>query len=169
LKTVAPSRRGYGTWVGLGVSLAVTFTAAGAGGLATSRAPEFYAALSRPGWAPPAWLFGPVWTLLYVLMAVAAWLVWRERGVSGARIALALFGAQLVLNAAWSWLFFAWRLGTIAAVEIVVLLALIALTVMAFWRVRAVAGALLLPYLAWVGYATAFALALVRRNPALLG
>jgi translocator protein len=158
-----------GAWVGFVAWLAVTFAAAGVGGLATRRAPEFYAALSRPGWAPPPWLFGPVWSVLYVLMAVAAWLVWRQRDVPGARTALALFGAQLALNAAWSWLFFAWRLGTIAAVEIVLLLVLIALAAAAFWRVRPLAGALLLPYLAWVGYATALTLALVRRNPALLG
>jgi len=70
------------------------------------------AELLRPGWAPPPWLFGPVWTLLYTLMAIAAWLVWRRGGFRAARLALTLFLAQLVFNAAWSWLFFAWRLAT---------------------------------------------------------
>ena len=149
----------------LAISLLVSFAAAAIGGLATRRAPEFYAALSRPAWAPPAAVFGPVWTVLYTLMAIAAWLVWKEKGFGGARVALALFALQLAVNALWSWLFFAWQRGLLAEVEIVVLLALIALTLVAFWRVRPLAGALLIPYLAWVTYATALTFALVRRNP----
>jgi tryptophan-rich sensory protein len=145
-----------------------SFAAAAIGGVATTRAPEFYAALSRPSWAPPSSVFGPVWTLLYALMAVAAWLVWREKGAVGARVPLALFAVQLALNALWSWLFFAWQRGRLAEIEIVLLLAMIAATLVAFWRVRPVAGALLLPYLAWVTYATALTFALVRRNPGLL-
>ena len=151
--------------VALVVSLLVSFAAAAIGGLATQRAPELYAALSRPGWAPPSSVFGPVWTLLYTLMAVAAWLVWKERGLAASRVPLGLYAAQLVLNALWSWLFFAWRRGLLAEVEIVLLLALIAATVAAFWRVRPLAGVLLLPYLAWVAYAAALTFALVRRNP----
>lgn len=147
------------------VSLVVSFSAAALGGLATRQAPEFYAALSRPGWAPPASWFGPVWTVLYALMAVAAWLVWREKGLSGARGALGLFGVQLALNALWSWLFFAWRRGVLAEIEILILLALIAMTLVAFWRVRPLAGVLLLPYLVWVSYAAALTFSLVRRNP----
>lgn len=153
---------------GLVVSLLVSFAAAALGGLATRRAPEFYAALARPEWAPPASVFGPVWTLLYTLMALAAWLVWKDRGLAAVRGPLVLFGSQLALNALWSWLFFAWQRGLLAEIEIVVLLAFIAATLVAFWRVRPLAGALLLPYLAWVGYATALTFALVRRNPTLL-
>jgi tryptophan-rich sensory protein len=101
-------------------------------------------------------------------MAVAAWLVWRERGLIGARVALALFVVQLALNALWSWLFFALQRGRLAEIEIVLLLMMIALTLVAFWRVRRLAGTLLLPYLAWVTYATALTFALVRRNPDVL-
>ena len=154
--------------VGLVVSLLVCFAAAAIGGFATQQAPEFYAALSRPAWAPPAWLFGPVWTLLYALMAIAAWLVWKRRGFAGARSAFVLFSIQLALNAVWSWLFFAWQRGLFAQIEILVLLVFIALTIVAFWRVQPVAGALMLPYLAWVTYATALTFALVRRNPDVL-
>ena len=150
---------------GLIVSLLISFAAAAIGAMATRRAPEFYAALSRPDWAPPASVFGPVWTVLYTLMAIAAWLVWKRRGFRGAGGALSLFGIQLALNALWSWLFFAWQRGMLAQIEIVVLLAFIALTLVAFWRVRPVAGALLVPYLLWVTYATALTFALVRRNP----
>jgi tryptophan-rich sensory protein len=145
--------------------LLVTAAAAALGGLASARAGEFYATLERPSWAPPAAVFGPVWTTLYVLMAVAAWLVWRERGFAGARVALALYLAQLALNALWTWLFFAWRQGALALAEIVVLWLALAATVVAFRRVRPLAGALLLPYLAWVSFATALTAAVWRANP----
>jgi translocator protein len=151
--------------IALIVSLLVSFAAAAIGGFATQRAPEFYGALSRPSWGPPASVFGPVWTVLYALMAIAAWLVWRKRGFAGARAALILFAVQLVLNALWSWIFFAWQNGVLAQLEIVLLLVLIAMTVIAFWRVRPLAGMLLLPYLAWVTYATALTFALVKLNP----
>ena len=141
--------------VGLAASLLLAFAAAAIGGVASASAPEFYRELTRPAWAPPAWLFGPVWTVLYLLMGIAAWLVWRERGFGGARTALSLFLVQLAANALWSWLFFAWRQGALAFVEIVILWALILATVVAFWRVRPLAGALLVPYLAWVSFATA--------------
>src|SRR5690606_10580565 len=91
--------------------LGVSFAAAAIGGFASANAGDFYVRLIRPDWAPPGWLFGPVWTILYLLMAVSAWLVWRERGFRGAPVALGLFLAQLAANALWTWLFFAWRLG----------------------------------------------------------
>src|SRR5688572_24935700 len=153
--------------IALVVSLLVSFSAAAMGGMATRRAPEFYAALSHPEWAPPSSVFGPVWTVLYILMAVAAWLVWREKGLGGARVPLTLFVVQLALNAIWSWLFFAWQRGSLAQIEIVALWVMIASTLIAFWRVRPIAGMLLLPYLAWVTYATVLTFSLVRRNPAL--
>ncbi len=152
----------------LGVSLLVCFTAAAIGGLATRSAPEFYSTLARPSWAPPSSMFGPVWTVLYALMSLALWLVWRQRAVHDVRGPIVLFGIQLVLNALWSWLFFAWRLGRLAEVEILVLLVAIVMTVVAFWRVRPLAGVLLLPYLAWVAYASALTFAIVRRNPDVL-
>src|SRR5690349_5372470 len=87
--------------------LVVTFAAGSVGALASARAATFYRQLSQPSWAPPAWLFGPVWSVLYLCMAVAAWLVWRARGFKGARVALWLFIVQLLANALWTWLFFA--------------------------------------------------------------
>ena len=91
--------------------LALAFVAAAVGGFAAADAPTFYAQLALPSWAPPAGAFGPVWTVLYTLMGIAAWLVWRERRVRPAAPALALFGAQLAVNALWSWFFFAWKSG----------------------------------------------------------
>lgn len=148
--------------------IALSLAAGAVGGIASRAAPAFYAQLDRPAWAPPASLFGPVWSVLYVLIGVAAWLVWRERGWAGGRAALALFVAQLALNALWTWLFFAWRQGGLALAEIVVLWALIVLTLVAFWRVRRAAALLLVPYLAWVTFATALTASLWRRNPGLL-
>ena len=148
--------------------LAVSFAAAALGGSASANAGDFYQQLTRPAWAPPSWLFAPVWTVLYLLMGVAAWLVWRERGFRQARMALSLFLLQLVLNAFWTWLFFVWHLGGLAFVEILVLWALILCTAGAFWRVRPIAGTLLIPYLVWVTFASALTYAIWQRNPALL-
>jgi benzodiazapine receptor len=155
--------------VGLVAWLAVCFAAAAIGAAASASAPAFYRELDLPAWAPPASWFGPVWTLLYALMGVSAWLVWRERGWPGVRAALAVFLVQLAANALWSWLFFAWRQGLLAFVEILVLFVLIVATIGLFWRVSRLAAALLLPYLAWVGFASALTLAIWRRNPELLG
>ncbi|MBP7148380.1 MAG: tryptophan-rich sensory protein [Acidobacteria bacterium] len=155
--------------IGLGGWLALTFVAATLGGLASAQAGSFYQQLARPAWAPPGWIFGPVWTVLYILMAIAAWLAWRERGLGGATLALGLFIAQLALNALWTWLFFAWRQGGLAFAEILLLWLLIVATVIAFWRVRPLAGALLLPYLAWVTFATALSYTTWRLNPQILG
>jgi tryptophan-rich sensory protein len=155
-------------WLALAAWLAASFVAAAVGGVASADAPEFYAQLERPAWAPPAWLFGPAWTVLFTLMAVAAWLVWLRRDHPGARRALVLFGVQLVFNMLWSWIFFAWRRGGLAFAEVLVLEALVVATLVAFWRVRPLAGALLVPYAIWVAYATALTLAVWRANPGLL-
>lgn len=152
-------------WAGTAGLALLTFAAAGVGGIASARAGEFYAGLVRPGWAPPAWLFGPVWTLLYGLMAVAATLVWRHRNRRGARWALAWYVAQLALNALWTWLFFRWRLGGWAFAEVLVLTVAVAGTAVAFHRVSRPAGWLLLPYLAWVTFASVLTLAVWRLNP----
>lgn len=143
------------------------------GGIASVNSREFYATLATPDWAPPGWLFGPVWSVLYVLMGVAAWLVWRERPsdvrASNARkLGLQLFVAQLVLNALWTWLFFAWRLGGPAFAEIAVLWIMIALTIWQFTRVRVAAAWCLVPYIAWVSFAAALTWAVWHRNPTLL-
>ena len=160
----APSR----PWLGLMAWLLVTFIAAATGAFASLDAPTFYAQLTKPSWAPPAWLFGPVWTMLYLLMAVAAWLVWRKHGWGGARGALLLYVFQLAANAMWTWLFFVWRQGAIAFVEIVAVWLLVAATVVAFARMHRVAAALLAPYLAWVTFATALCYACWKLNPGLL-
>lgn len=149
--------------------IALTFVAAAAGAIASLHAAEFYAALVRPSWAPPAGVFGPVWTALYVAMAVAAWLVWRDRGYAGARAALTLYVIQLACNALWSWLFFAWHRGALAFADIVLLWLLVAGTLIAFRRVRPLAAALLLPYFAWISFAAALNLTVWQRNPELLG
>lgn len=154
--------------LGLVAWLAITCAAAVAGAIASMDAPAFYAQLDRPGWAPPAAVFGPVWSLLYLLMGVAAWLVWRERRRHEVDIALALYLVQLGANALWSWLFFAWHRGALAFGEVLLLLALVGATTLTFWRVRPLAGMLLLPYLGWVGFASVLTWAMWQRNPGLL-
>lgn len=149
--------------------LAITFAAAWIGAIASADAADFYGQLSQPRWAPPPSVFGPVWTLLYSLMGVAAWIVWRTDATPAVRRGLVLFVAQLALNALWSWLFFAWHEGALALADIVLLWALILATLVAFWRVRPLAGALLVPYLLWVSFAAALTYALWQRNPQLLG
>lgn len=153
---------------GLAGWLLLTFAAAGVGSMAAVRAKTFYATLTLPSWAPPAGVFGPVWTVLYLLMALAAWQVWRVRGFATAPRTLALYIAQLAANALWSWLFFGWKLGGAALAEVLLLWLLIVATTLAFWRVRPLAGALLLPYLAWVTFASALTWACWQLNPALL-
>ena len=155
--------------VGLIGWLLASFAAAAAGGIASSGAGDFYRQLDRPDWAPPGWLFGPVWTVLYALQGVGAWLVWRERHAGGRRTALGAFLAQLAVNALWSWLFFAWRQGGLAFGEVLLVFALVGLTAALCWRVRPLAAALLLPYLLWVGFATALTYSIWQRNPQLLG
>ena len=125
---------------------------------------EWYAALAKPAWNPPAWVFGPVWSLLYLSMGFASWLVWRREGFQGARIALALFFVQLVLNALWSILFFGMHRPGIAFAEIVVLWLAILATTIAFARRSRTAGLLLLPYLAWVAFAAVLNWELWRLN-----
>lgn len=149
--------------------LLASFITGAIGGLASTNDASFYGQLVQPSWAPPAWLFGPVWSVLFVLMGISAWLVWRQYGFRGAGVALKLFAAQLLANALWSWLFFAWQQGAVAFAEICVLWLLIAATMVAFWRLHRVAALLLAPYLAWVSFAAALNFALLRLNPVALG
>lgn len=154
--------------IGLVGWLLLAFAAAAIGGFASARAGAFYSELVRPAWAPPGWVFGPVWSVLYALMGLSAWLVWRVRGFTGARTALALFLAQLGVNALWTWLFFVWRQGGLAFAEIILLWVMIIATLQQFRRTSRVAAALLLPYLAWVSFATVLTFAVWRLNPSLL-
>lgn len=146
-----------------------TFLFAAIGAYASAEAGSFYLQLRRPEWAPPPWLFAPAWTALYLLMAIAAWRVTGQRGWSAAGGALVLYCLQLVANALWTWLFFVWHLGFLASIEIVVLWLLIAATTVAFRRHDRLAGALLLPYLAWVTFAGALSFTIWRMNPVALG
>ena len=144
--------------------LAATTLVALLGSMATETSVHtWYQALSKPSWNPPAWLFGPVWTVLYLAMALAAWLVWLDHG-AGRREALLLFAVQLILNAAWSWLFFYGRAPGAALVDIVLLWVAIVATTAAFARLRRPAAWLMAPYLAWVTFAAALNAAIVHLN-----
>jgi len=155
--------------IGLIVWLAISFVASGVGAIASIRAAPFYGQLVQPEWAPPPSVFGPVWTLLYALMGIAAWLVWRAEGLRAARGALSFFLAQLAVNALWTWLFFAWHQGALALADIALLWVLVVATLVSFWRIRPLAGALLIPYLLWISFAAALNLSLWRLNPQALG
>jgi tryptophan-rich sensory protein len=123
---------------------------------------EWYPALRKPSWTPPGWAFGPIWTLLYPMLALAGWRAWRE---GRARGGLLLYLVQFVLNAAWPWLFFAQRRPDLALLDAVVLFMAILATIVAFWRVHRGAALLLVPYLAWVAFAAALTHAIFRLNP----
>ncbi|MBD3278307.1 MAG: tryptophan-rich sensory protein [Candidatus Aegiribacteria sp.] len=125
---------------------------------------EWYQTLAKPSFNPPGYVFGPVWTVLYILMGVAAWLVIRKVGFANGRVPLMFFGFQLVLNALWSYLFFGRRLIGVAFFEIIVLWVLILVTLILFWRVRRLAGVLMLPYILWVSFASVLNFSLWRLN-----
>jgi uncharacterized protein YbjT (DUF2867 family)/tryptophan-rich sensory protein len=145
--------------------VALCFGAAGIGGAATSSSVgDWYRTLAKPGWTPPDWLFGPVWSALYLLMAVSAWLVWRKGGWRRTRALLGLFGLQLALNAGWSAVFFGLRSPGIAFAEICLLWSAIAATAVGFWGRSALAAALLVPYLAWTTFAAILNFAIWRLN-----
>lgn len=126
---------------------------------------EWYASLKKPSWNPPPWIFAPVWSALYAMMAVAAWLVWKRGGFSTQRRPLALFLAQLALNALWTPLFFGLHRPGLAFLEILLLWLAIAATLLAFRPVNSAAAWLLAPYLTWVSFAAALNFALWRLNP----
>jgi translocator protein len=143
-------------WMALAGFIAVCLAVGGLAGWVTSQSVvEWYPTLNKPSWNPPPWIFAPVWTTLYVMMGVAAWLVWMKNiRFSGVRVALILFGVQLALNGLWSFLFFKFHSPAWALVDILALLATLALTVVAFFNQSKLAGLLLVPYLAWVSFAT---------------
>lgn len=141
--------------VALLVFLGICFAVAGLGSTVTMPATEgWYRTLEKPSWIPPSWVFGPVWSLLYLMMAVAAWLVWRKAGTTPP-LPLALFFVQLALNLEWSFLFFGAKRPDLAFIDIVLLWLAIAATIWAFSRVSTVAAWLMVPYILWVSFASA--------------
>ena len=158
-----------GQWSALALSLLLVIVVAALGAWASINAQSFYAGLIKPTWAPPPGVFGPVWSVLYLLMGIAAWLVWRSAGsIAQAADALLLYGLQLLLNALWSWLFFRWQLGLLAVIEVCLLWLTIWFTLLLFWRSSRTAGLLLLPYLLWVAFATGLTAACWHLNPDIL-
>lgn len=149
---------------GLVASLAICYTVSFVGAMASINARSFYSQLALPTWAPPGWLFGPVWLILYTMMAVSAWLVWRTDNDKAKRRALFIFLVQLFPNALWSWLFFYWKSGAASFANIVFLWLLIILTIIAFWKVKPLSGVLLVPYLLWVSFAATLNLVIWRMN-----
>ena len=143
--------------------VAVTFAAAAMGGLFLPG--DWYVRLQKPAWNPPNWIFGPVWTALYTIMAVTAWLVWKRGGFAGQRRALLFFLLQLLFNALWSPVFFGLHLPGLAFVDLALLWLALLATVTAFWKAHPLAGAMLLPYLAWATFAGALNFAIWRLNP----
>ena len=137
------------------VSVLVAQSAGIVGSLFTaSSVRTWYVDLTKPSWNPPSWLFGPVWITLYTMMGVAAYLVWQQKDSPGVKLALWFYAVQLALNALWSILFFGARNPGLALAEISVLLVFILITTFLFWKINVWAGILMLPYIAWVSFAT---------------
>lgn len=145
-------------WKWLAVFIVVTASAGVVGSLASRDAQDFYDSLIKPSWAPPASLFGPVWSALYLLMAVAAWLGVRKAGWRDSRGFLIIYGAQLFVNALWNPLFFTVRSGAAASVDVLLLWMGVLGSIMALYRLHRVAGLMLVPVLAWVTFAAALTL-----------
>jgi tryptophan-rich sensory protein len=146
----------------LGLSLAACAATATVGGF--FRPGDWYAALNKPSWNPPNGVFAPVWTTLYLMMAVAAWRAWRAAGWRRARGGLLAFLIQLILNAHWSWLFFGLQRPDLALVDLALLWVALLATLLLFWRADRFAGLLLVPYLMWVSFAGALNMAIWRLN-----
>ncbi len=170
-RTVEPARAAgspFGTStqaLALLASVAICFSAAAIGSVATASAIDsWYAGLTKPDWNPPNWVFGPVWTTLYLMMAASAWLVWRQAGWRASKLPLSIFGVQLLLNTCWSLLFFGWQQPGWAFLEIIVLWLAIAVCGMVFCRRSALAAWLLAPYLAWVTFAAVLNFAIWQMN-----
>ncbi len=152
-------------WGGLAAFLTVCLFAGGLGALATTpQLDTWYRTLAKPTWNPPDRVFGPVWTTLYILMAVAGWLVWSRTGWRSASMSLLLFGGQLVLNVAWSWIFFGMHAPGWAFFEILLLWLAVTATMIAFFRHSRLAGWLLVPYLVWISFAGVLNFTIWRMN-----
>jgi tryptophan-rich sensory protein len=137
--------------VGLVVSVAVCFAVAASGSVFAPD--QWYAELEKPPFNPPGWVFPPVWTLLYAMMAIAAWLVWLRAGWRRGGVALGAFAVQLLLNGLWSWLFFGLHRPLLALIDLALLWITIGVTIVLFSRHHRAAALLLVPYLAWVTFA----------------
>ena len=148
--------------VGLAVWILVALAAGWVGSMFNPG--DWYSSLVKPSWNPPGSVFAPVWTVLYILMGTAAWLVWKKAGFASAKVPFVLFFIQLVLNGLWSYLFFGAQQPMIAFFEIIVLWTMILFTLIGFWRISPRAGVLLIPYLCWVGFASALNYQLWRLN-----
>lgn len=165
-----PSRSASHLWLGLAAWILVSFLPSATAVFVETGA--WYESLNRPAWTPPSWVFGPVWTVLYLLMGIAAWRVWSTSGSGDSEVlrdpratrALTLYLVHLLFNAAWTWLFFGLHLLTAAAVEIVILWMMIVALVVLFWKCDRLAGALLLPYLLWVSYAVTLSVGFALMN-----
>ena len=152
-------------YVGLASFILLTLAVGAAGSVVTQTSVgTWYPALQKPAFNPPQWVFGPVWTTLYLMIATSGWLVWQKRRLPGARPALGAWALQLALNLCWSFVFFGLRAPGAALAEIVVLLAAILATMRLAWRVDSLAGALLVPYAAWVAFAALLNAAIWRLN-----
>lgn len=152
-------------WIALGVFLAVCLAAGGLGAMITTTELDgWYQTINKPSWNPPDAVFGPVWTTLFVMMAFASWLVWKTAGLKGAKISLTLFAVQLLLNVAWSWIFFSRHQPGLAFLEIIILWLAILATTICYFRCSKIAGYLMLPYLGWVGFASVLNFAIWRLN-----
>lgn len=144
------------------VWLAICFAIASIGRIAKPDA--WYRGMNKPAWNPPDWMFAPVWAILFIMMAVAASLVWSKRGEAEVGLAIGLFVTQLSLNALWSWLFFGFHRPDFAFFEVIVFWLMILATTIEFWSISPTAGKLMLPYMAWVGFASFLNLVLWRMN-----
>jgi len=151
-------------YAGLAVFVGINAAVSALGGWATSASVgTWYQTLAKPAFNPPDWIFAPVWSALYLMIAIAGWRAWR-RGGTEARLALAVYAVQLVLNLSWSFVFFGARLIGPALLVIAALLAAIVVNAALFWRLDRPAGALLVPYAAWVSFAAVLNAALWRLN-----
>ncbi len=149
-------------WLALGLWLFVSFSAAATG--SRNRPDEWYLYLKKPMWNPPGWIFAPVWTLLYAMMALAAWRVWEAVPLAESWLALGCFLAQLMANALWSWLFFGKRRIDLALLDLSLLWILVLSCLLLFYELDRVAGLLLLPYLGWLSFAGMLNVSIWRLN-----
>jgi len=141
--------------IGLIVCVVICFMVAAIGGYATTSSIDvWYAGITKPTWNPPNWIFGPVWSTLYLMMAISLWLVWRKSGITNAKFAIGIFAVQLVLNLLWSIIFFAMHQLGWALVEVIMLWSAIVLTIIVFHKHSKPAAYLLIPYLLWVTFAS---------------
>jgi tryptophan-rich sensory protein len=150
------------------ISLTICYFVSFVGAIATVNAKQFYASLVQPSWSPPGWVFGPVWIILYTMMGLSAWLIWRKNGFNAHASSLLLYLFHLIPNVLWSWLFFSWQSGAASFIAIIILLILIFLTIIAFFRINKPAAMLLVPYLWWVAFAAVLNYVLWQNNPTML-